>query len=289
MKKFTCPYCYGEHTIKTCDIKCTYNVPGSNATCYKGVPKDSKNCIADKYKESCVNKCTHARKEIYCPVHGNEIPRDCTLTDGAPIALIGAKASGKSNYIAVLIRELEKKMVYPFGCTLNTAANEETVTTYRDVYESPLLRHEVVDTTDKQVAVPPLIYPLSFTKTKKNVILTFYDTAGENLDNPDRMDVMNQYIPNSKGIILLLDPLQVPSIRAQLAGKMKLPAQNSDTVQILNRVVTIIRNIKNMKPGQKIDIPIALPTPKRMPLTEMPISERVAFASITTSIFCLSS
>lgn len=257
MKKFTCPYCYGEHTVKTCEMRCSYNVRGTKDTCYKGIVKDAKGNIPDKYKESCM-KCTHARKSLFCPVHGNEIPMDCTHTDGAPIALIGAKASGKSNYIAVLIREIRNKMPMPYSCTLNTTANQETVDTYRDVYEYPLTNKRVVDATNTMDVVPPLIYPLAFNKTKKNVLLTFYDTAGENLDKSDRMDVMNQYIPNSKGIILLLDPLQVPAIRDQLVGKMKLPAQNSDTSEILSRVVSIIRNIKNLKPNQNIDIPIAL-------------------------------
>ena len=259
MKKFTCPYCYGEHTVKTCVLKCSYNAPGTKDTCYKGIVKDAQKNIPDKYKESCM-KCTHARKALHCPVLGKEIPLKCAQIAAFPIALIGAKASGKSNYIAVLINEIRKHMTSPLNCSLDITANQETVDTYRDVYASPFNegKAEAVDTTDKTVAVPPLIYPLSFNKSKKNVLLTFYDTAGENLDLVDRMDVMNQYIPNSKGIILLLDPLQVPGIRAQLDGKMKLPPKFSDPVAILSRVVGIIRNVKNINPKQKIDIPIAL-------------------------------
>ena len=257
MKKFTCPYCYGTHTIKTCDMKCSYNVPGKSDTCYGTVVKDNNKYIPDKNKESCM-KCTQARKMIFCPVHGNEIPLKCTQIDGVPIALIGAKASGKSNYIAVLVREIRGKMCAAFSCSLDTTSNQETEDTYRRYYEGPLSKNEVVDATDKNRSVPPLIYPLTFNKSKKSVLLTFYDTAGENFNSNDSMDRMNQYIPNSKGIILLLDPLQVPDIRKKLAGKMTLPAQNAEATTILNRVVNVIRNIKNMGPNQKIDIPIAL-------------------------------
>jgi hypothetical protein len=140
--------------------------------------------------------------------------------------------------------------------------SEESKQFYNDFYYEPLFKAGRVVEATSQDDVPPLIFPLRFMDHKNRITkvaaMTFYDTAGENLDLVDRMDVMNQYIPNSKGIILLLDPLQVPGIRAQLDGKMKLPPKFSDPVAILSRVVGIIRNVKNINPKQKIDIPIAL-------------------------------
>ncbi len=265
--KFTCPYCYGEHTVETSGMMCSFNIPGSNDTCRSGVTKDADGWIENRFKGKCM-KCTAARKRIYCPEKMSsgilyEIPTVFLSGSSLPIALIGAKASGKSNYIAVLINEIRKKMSNSFSCALDISCSEESKRYYDEYYYDPLYNQSrVVEATDA-TEIPPLIFPLRFMDPKKHRIkniaaLTFYDTAGENLDSSDAMDVMNKYIPNSKGIILLLDPLQVPAIRQKLQGKMPLPAVNTDTVEILSRVTQSIRAIRNLSDRKMIDIPLAL-------------------------------
>ena len=248
-----------EHTVITCGLKCSYNINGKDATCDSGIAKDNEGWIPQTSKAKCL-KCKKATKKIYCSTINKEIPSGFLSGKSLPIALIGAKASGKSNYIGVLINEIRKKMTSSFNCTLDISCSEESKRYYDDYYYSPLFKNGyVVEATDAG-EIPPLIFPLKFMDHKnriKNVAtLTFYDTAGENLDSSDDMEIFNRYIPNSKGIILLLDPLQVPSIRKQLQGKMPLPEINTDVVEILSRVVQNIRNVKNIK--GTINIPLAL-------------------------------
>lgn len=259
MAKFTCPYCYGEHQIKDCGLKCSFNIPGTDITCKHGISKDPDGWISDEHKSKCM-KCTDARKRIYCTTVGKEVPSGFLAGSSLPIALIGAKASGKSNYIAVLINEIRRKMTSRFNCTLDISCSEESKRYYDDYYYKPLYRDSrVVEGTDAG-EIPPLIFPLRFMDSKNRIkkvsTLTFYDTAGENFDSDDSVLVFNRYIPNSKGIILLLDPLQVPSIRKQLQGKMPLPEMNTDVAEILSRVIQNIRDVKNIR--GTIKIPLAL-------------------------------
>ncbi len=263
MGKFTCPYCYGEHDLSSCRMTCSYNIAGAMAdTCARGVTKDDDGWIPQPYKSKCI-KCQDARKRIFCPSFevNREIPVGFLDSKSLPIALIGAKASGKSNYIAVLINEIKKKMTSRFNCSLDICCSEESKRAYDDYYYNPLFRDgEVVQATDAATEMPPLIFPLRFMDRKnriKNVAtLTFYDTAGENLDSADSIDIMTRYIPNAQGIILLLDPLQVGSIRKHLEGKIPLPEVNSDVVDVLSRVIQSIRNVKNIR--GTIKIPLAL-------------------------------
>lgn len=261
MNKFICPYCYEEHTIQSCWMKCSFNIPGTDITCKSGVVKDDEGWIPQKSKAKCF-KCQKARKRIYCDIVKREIPTGFLSWTSLPIALIGAKASGKSNYIAVLIEEIRKRMSESFNCTLDISCSEESKQYYDDYYYSPLFRNgTVVDATDSGTIIPPMIFPLRFMDEKnrvKNVAtLTFYDTAGENFDSADEMDIYNRYIPNAKGIILLLDPLQVPSIRKQLQGKMALPEINTDVAEILSRIIQNIRDVKNVKGAIKIPLALA--------------------------------
>lgn len=266
MKKFTCPYCYGVHTVEKCPITCAYNVPGKTEKCkYSDVTKyfDSTMNIPDRIPQDKISRCLKCDQAltIYCDhINGKKIPTDYLNGQNISIALLGAKASGKSNYIGVLVNEIKKRMTGPFNCSVNTAASDESKRTYDTVYYNQLyVKGELVPATNT-AAIPPLIFPLRFmdkkSRIKKTVALSFYDTAGENLDKVDNMLIQNRYIANATGIILLLDPLQVPSIREKLKGKITLPAQNTDTVDILNRVIRIIHDTK--KTSGNIKTPIAL-------------------------------
>lgn len=260
MKKFTCPYCYGIHDVLSCSLKCSYNVPGKTDKCITNVKKDANGWIETQYNTTCL-KCKAARKSVFCSVVNKEIPSDFLNGPSFSVALLGAKASGKSNYIGVLVNEIKKKMTSSFNCTLSLTASEESKDYYNDNYYNPLFKQGyAVDATDKAIDIPPLIFPLRFMDKKNKITkvaaLSFYDTAGENLDSSDQMTVTNQYISNANGIILLLDPLQVPSIREKLDGKVPLPEQNTDIVEILSRIVQNIRDVKNIK--GKIKTPIAL-------------------------------
>ncbi|MBQ8295334.1 MAG: GTPase domain-containing protein [Clostridia bacterium] len=263
MPKFNCPYCYGVHDLRACGLKCSYNVPGKkDVKCYTNVEKDARGFIPDKDKERCM-RCTEAMKTMYCPVANKEIPLELLeLRNSMSIALIGAKATGKSNYIGVLINEIKKKMVGPFNCIFSTNTSEESKFFYESHYYRPLYeKGEVVPATSQEI-IPPMIFPLRFLDKKKRIkntaMLTFYDTAGENFDDKDDILIKNRYLPNANGIILLLDPLQVPAIREKLKTRMTLPAQNTDAVDLLSRIVTIVRNVKNINSKKKINIPIAL-------------------------------
>jgi len=258
--KFTCPYCYEEHGIADWGLKCT------TKNCKSGVKKYNdtygKDWIPLAQKKKCI-KCKKAAQRFYCMNTVKEIPRVFFEKKSLPIALLGAKASGKSNYIGVLINEINKKMSSPFNCSLSMTCSQESKKAYDDLYYRPLYEAGyVVSATDAGVEVPPLIFPLKFMNAKNKIVnmaaLTFYDTAGENLDDENVMYRINHYITNAHGIMLLLDPLQVPNIRNQLVQKgfKTLPPQNTDTSEILNRIIEVIRSVKKMK-GQ-IQIPLAL-------------------------------
>ncbi len=260
---FTCPYCYAEHSVADCGLKCSYNIIGNaDKKCKFAVPKDQDGWIPLAYKKKCID-CKEAAKQLFCDEIKKEIPIEFLSMKSLPIALLGAKASGKSNYIGVLINEIKKRMTAPFNCSLSMTCSKESKEAYDEWYYRPLfVEGRTARATDAGTEVPPLIFPLRFMDKKNKIIntaaLTFYDTAGENLDDENVMHRFNRYITNAHGIILLLDPLQVPNIRNKLTanGFNSLPEQNKDIYYVLDIIIKVIRNVKNIK-GQ-IDIPLAL-------------------------------
>jgi GTPase SAR1 family protein len=256
-KKFTCPYCYAEHDINDCGLKCSYNIIGKTGKCKHGGFKDNNGWIKPQSKTMCLN-CEKAIKQLFCcDAIEREIPRELLSGSSLPIALLGAKASGKSNYIGVLINEIKTKMTGPFNCSLSMAC-EESQKAYDELYYRPLYERGVTVKATDRGAVPPLIFPLRFNENNHVCVLTFYDTAGEDLDDQNGMHMISSYITNAKGIIVLLDPLQIKNIRDKLSnnGFTALPAQNKEIDNVLRTIVYMIRNVKNVK-GQ-IQIPLAL-------------------------------
>lgn len=264
MPKFTCPYCYGKHDLLECNMRCSDNMNGAlREVCASGVKKEVPSMYIPKASKSKCLNCREASLYIFCPEFKESekiIPRDYLTDSGMTVALVGAKASGKSNYIGVLVNEIKRKMSHSFNCSLNICCSEESKRYYEENYYNPLfVDGYVISATDSGV-IPPLLFPINFmdnrNRIKNTASLTFYDTAGENLDSADNINVFNRYIPNADGIILLLDPLQLPPVREKLKGKINLPPQNTDVVEILNRIVTNIRNVKKTKGNIKTPLAV---------------------------------
>ena len=49
MAKFTCPYCYGKHDLRTSGLKCSYNLRGQSSTCVSDVVKEPGGWITCEY------------------------------------------------------------------------------------------------------------------------------------------------------------------------------------------------------------------------------------------------
>lgn len=271
MSKFICPYCNRKHTVESCGMKCVDGFYSfGTGVCKCGVTRDSYGWIPQLSKKKCEKCNLQSILHYYCPElissdgqMTREIPVGFLINsaNNFPISLIGTVGSGKSIFLGVLINEIKKKMPQNFNCSLDLMG-EETQSHYNEDYYRPLYEmHEVIDKTYFD-EISPLIFSLGFYNSKnvrKNVApLTFYDTADEIFDSNDSMEVFNRYIPNSKGIVLFIDPLQIPSIRKQLEGKMPMPAINTDATEILGRVIQNIRKTKNIKGTIKIPLAVVI-------------------------------
>lgn len=271
MSKFSCPYCYEMHSENDCIYKCFYSILGAQQKCKFGFEKNPDGTVPKKTLPKCL-KCDHAALKIYCPHQKDgdvyqkygfdlEIPKSCTEKVNYSIAMLGAKGVGKTNYIAVLVEEIKQKMSKSFECAFN-ASNEQTKLTYEEKFYSPIYRKGITPPATDTGIIPPLIYSLDIMDPKsykiiKSVTITFYDTAGEDLNDLSKMTAEKGYIANADGIIVLLDPLQIPSIRAKLQGKVSLPAVNADTADIIERVIQVFKDVKKVRGNIKVPLALA--------------------------------
>ncbi|MFZ1220286.1 MAG: hypothetical protein WAO00_13405 [Chthoniobacterales bacterium] len=231
------------------------------------------------YCPSCLEEST----DMVCPVCHTKLPYLTGHYEELMLGIIGAKESGKSHYVAMLIELIRKQMTGDFNCTLSHA-NEVTPFRFRIDFHDHLFRNRrtipaTLPGAQGGAVKEPLIYYLSFsgktslTRTMEVVTrrratadhditkvatLEFFDTAGEDLDSEDTMRRENRYIFKSRGLVLLLDPLQLDPVREQLEGKVPLPGKNTENDEIVDRVMRLVRKANKLALNDKIKIPLAV-------------------------------
>jgi hypothetical protein len=216
-------------------------------------------------QEGCGQKTTRR----ICPVCHMGLPITIGLCPNLIFAVIGAREAGKSHYIATLVEQLQNR-IGPALDMLIEPLDDHTIKRYKEVFYNPLYKEgqTIEGTKAGQVeAQLPLVYSLKQGGTdllgrrtiRRSITLVFFDTAGEDLNEEDTMSVVNRYIAMADGLVVLLDPLQLPDVRAQLGMKPEdKPELNTETGDILTRTTRLIRAVRDLPPNAILSVPMAL-------------------------------
>ena len=274
-----CPYCFEYFYLKDTPFRCS-SPPSRCApqadSVYQQAWQDSRPMgkvlkPGKRFDKSvrCTDCGNQSHKRI-CPHCHIDLPHTTGQFKNYIFAVIGAKESGKSHYLAVLINQIKKQL----GPNLNMLLepmNDETIKRYREKFYNPVFNEgKVIQATDSAMVdrnvQKPLVYSLTISgnhallgdRIKKAVILVFFDTAGEDLDDEDVMSTVNKYIFRSDGVLLLIDPLQLMTVRNQVSSDTGLPEIQSETSDIINRTTRLIENGRGLNPADKIKTPLAV-------------------------------
>lgn len=284
-REYICPFCFNRHKMHEVVFACKNENCQEEDHVYanfwgeqkRHFPTVTAGPVAGTFafikpkmpREVECKSCNTKTNVRLCQTCHSVLPRSISDYDDYIIAVIGAKQSGKSHYIGVLINEITQSVSTAYQATI-AAENETTLKRYKNKFRDPLYKQRrVLDVTqsaqtDKSVK-QPLLYTMKFSQGSKIkvVTLSLFDSAGEDLKSQDEMEKHTKYISNASGIICLLDPLQIPSVREEikrLAPHTPLPQEdmNTEAHDILTRTTNLIRNELNIKDAHKIQIPMAV-------------------------------
>jgi hypothetical protein len=199
-----------------------------------------------------------------------DLPHTTGKFENLIFAVIGAKDSGKSHYLAVLIEQIRNHIGPSLGMLLEEL-NDYTIKRYRESFYNPVyIEHKIIFGTksalsDETVQLP-MVFSLTFSgkgylghqRITKVVTLVFFDTAGEDLKDEDVMATVNKYIYRADGIILLLDPLQLRWVRDQLGSSTSLPEVTTETSDIITRTTKLIQAGRNLRQDRLVPTPLAI-------------------------------
>jgi hypothetical protein len=274
-----CPFCFEYFSMAEAPFRCT-------SPAVKCSPEPD-NVLADQWGDALLQprviapghtadsarcpSCNNESHKRICPLCHMEIPREMGKFKTCIFSIIGAKDSGKSHYIAVLINQIRRQIGREFGMHLGPI-NDATINRYNTEFSDPVfemntcIRGTLSGLADVKVR-NPLVYSLNFKrknflgrekKRDKVVYLVFFDTAGEDLNDKDIMSTVNKYIYRSDGIILLIDPLQLDQVRIQLGSGVGMPDMQAETADIIARTTNLIEEGRGVGRDTKIPIPLAV-------------------------------
>jgi len=285
MAKIACPYCYTGFAERQIEFRCAGH-PGPH-----GTPCPSKRDdvlvrhtgratpVPPAFKANGRQlraTCPGCRGETtyrICPYCHSHLPVHFGKVDSRLIAMIGAKQSGKTVFMTVLVHELMNEVGRRFDAAV-VGSDDETRKRFARDYEHRLYAEKALFDTTKTAAtrggrVEPLVFRLTLRQQRRlaqareqHTILSFFDTAGEDLVSQQSVDLNVRYLTSADGIILLLDPLQMRGARAQARPGTVLPAgagAGFDTpVNVLSRVTDLLRSQQTRRPSEKISTPLAV-------------------------------
>jgi hypothetical protein len=184
-------------------------------------------------------------------------------------------------YLTVLIHELTNRS----GERLDSgvwAADEETRRVFAGDYERELYQNfQLLGATRPVVATryglrPPLVFSYatrakwfgraeppqlagSRQGTARRMLMSFFDTAGEDLISEDSVELNARYLQAASAVLLILDPLQMPGGGERAAAGTRLPSPGSaadDPYQVLQRITELL--LAGRRWGRKVRKPLAV-------------------------------
>ncbi|MDO5076852.1 hypothetical protein [Corynebacterium sp.] len=183
-------------------------------------------------------------------------PEDFPLPEGwqgsgtITIAMAGARASGKSLYIAVVVKLL-RQLAIANGGTFRPA-DEHTRQTYTEKYERPLFEQMglLPSTPSAQSADAHQRRPLIFdvgthprADGAQKIFIVFRDVAGEDLreENFVEREQQLEFFRYADRIIFLFDPMAVPRIQHLLSGAVPRHEVGDDRpIAVLQNVLRVL-------------------------------------------------
>jgi hypothetical protein len=264
--RLACPYCYGIFHEWEIEFRCSGR-PGINGErcdpqpdprleSYFGITGDRPHTFRDnrhRYKSVCRNSGAETTTRV-CPVCHSTLPVYFGRIHGQQIALVGARDSGKTVFMTVYMHEFGYRLGDRLGASVS-GADDETRSKFRRDYEQRLYEgNSLPDPTftvaaERQGYRPPMVFKFMrqersrFTGRTRQTLLSFFDTAGEDLTTAQNVQLNTRYLEAADAIILILDPLQMPRGRQLAASEAVLqdPRPEDDPFNVLQRITEMLQ------------------------------------------------
>ncbi|SDM69215.1 hypothetical protein [Bacillus sp. OK048] len=184
------------------------------------IPDENK-LYSDRVLMGVSDKYSVVTRNRLCPECHNDLPVTAGKHPSNIVSIVGATSVGKSVYMTSLIHTLQRKTANNFDAACIPLDNGIS-RRFRQEYEIPLFENgNLLDSTQKTRRQEPFIFQFVFKdEDQAPLTLVFFDVAGEGMTDKDYIKLHASHIKNSSGILFLVDPMQIRTIREKLIHLM---------------------------------------------------------------------
>ena len=184
----------------------------------------------DGFLEAVRDKAGKKTSRRICPHCHNILPRFYGKYEIKFMSIVGITASGKTVYLSQLINNLEEDLD-KVGCSVMFSPEATSFRKNHIVKKGyPLPAGTVVR------FMPPLFFTL---QGNKNITLVAYDIAGEACVDVENIATYGNFIQNSDGMLMLIDPGQFKGLHAALetqSGQVSEDEEKASPTAVLSAV-----------------------------------------------------
>ena len=301
-----CPYCYEDFAEQAIAFRCSGQLSRQGKRCEPGVDEALRDRIgftgalppvfaADGRQTSAeCPRCGASTTTRVCPACHSQLPVHFGKVPSRLIALVGAKQSGKSVFMTVLVHELMNDLGQQLEAAIS-GADDSTRHRFARDYEKPLYRDSLLlppTTTAGLRNRVPLVFRFTvpghgwlggngwlgrigwFGRNgwrggadtaqrfePQHTLMSFFDAAGEDLKSQQSVEQHLRYLAAADGIVLVLDPLQMPGARGLARPGTLLPdpgTTDDEPVKVLETITDLILAKEGKKPKHRIAKPLAI-------------------------------
>lgn len=284
MAKVACPYCYQRIDNSALAFQCLgigapgrpgctpENDPRRTAVGFEGnsLPVfPAPRSLLMSTRATC-DRCGGETGVRACPECHTPLPTTFVGSTSPLVGMVGGVGAGKTVYMTVLDHQLRTTVRRRFDADIRLAGDRqggesstrEYIARYqRALFERGTLLEQTQAARDSRKAPIVLEWrqPSTFLgrTTYRTTTLSFYDTAGEDLTAQERVHTQ-AYLGVADGLIVLLDPWQIPALRDQLDVPDAAAVGADPPLEVVKRVTELLRASHGVKASRSIKVPVAV-------------------------------
>jgi hypothetical protein len=285
-----CPFCFrkidssrlayqcagrGNVECKKGEDEARVKLTGSRLETYPTFLPDSKGGVisgGNRNGSTACPTCGGPARRRACPECHTALPIDFVDSKSPMIGLVGAKGSGKTVLMTVLVKQLREVVGLRFGADIRIATdNPDGLSDYQASREIPLYSNRTLPrgteqqgTGARQRSTPIVLRWRQETarmirgQALQSTVLSFVDTAGEDLNELETAFTL-EYLSVCDALMITLDPFALPGARAQLnLPEQAIQVGDDVPLDVVSRITELLRTEHKIKAKKRIKLPVAI-------------------------------
>jgi hypothetical protein len=282
MPTAACPFCFRQIDTSHLAYQC---VGRGNVECKKETDKEREKLTGSKLETfptflpqpdqngsaNCPT-CGGPAPRRACPTCHTALPVDFVDSKSPMIGLVGAKGSGKTVLMTVLVKQLRAVVGLRFDADIQLATDNpdghQGLADYQANREVPLYSDRTLPPQTQQQAVArraPVVVRWRQESARRlggsglrSTVLSFVDTAGEDLNDLGTAFTL-QYLSVCDALMITLDPFTLPGARARLnLPEQAIKVGDDAALDVIVRITDLLRSEHGVKNKRKIKLPVAI-------------------------------